>query len=83
MREFPQVVDRSRRRDLGDADPADAETADREVIGLAAELERPAAEVAAADEGDLHLLDPHGSRLLQVLGRSRAGCRKDENQAAP
>src|SRR5512138_1847226 len=72
VRELIEVVDRAGRRDLGDAEPADAEPPDRKVIGLAAEFQRPAAEIAAADEGDLHLLDPDGPGRLEIVGGAGA-----------
>src|SRR5262249_39943240 len=77
------VVDLAGRGDLRDAEAADPQPADGEGPAPAVVLQRAAAEIAAADPGDLHLLDVDGARLLQLLRRRpRSGGRQvGQNEA--
>src|SRR5262249_20945349 len=68
-----QVVDLAGRGDLRDAEAADPQPADGEGPASAVVLQRSAAEIAAADPGDLHLLDVDGAGLLQLLRRCLRG----------
>src|SRR5262245_37121700 len=51
-----EIVDRARRGHARHANAADTEAADGEIILAAVVVQRPAAQVAAADEGNLDLL---------------------------
>src|SRR5690349_15305425 len=66
LADIGQVIDIARRRDLREAEAADAEAADGEGVDFALEVELAAAEIAAADEGDLGLLDLDGPRGLLI-----------------
>src|SRR5262249_27085723 len=72
--------DGPRRRDLGDTEPADAQPADGKIVALAAELQRSAAEVAAPDEGDLHLLDADRAGFPEIVGPAGTRDRKRQQQ---
>lgn len=66
-----QIVDLTVDLDLRYAEAANARATHRERIALLAELQRPAAEVAAADKRDLHLLDLNCPGLRHPLIRPR------------
>src|SRR5262245_10095882 len=85
-----QIVDLAGGGDLGDAEAADAQAADGELVALASELQGAAAEIAAADPGELNLLNAHRAGFLEIVGRirrpgGRAGDRgdHDERQSMP
>jgi len=55
----------------GHAKAPDTQSTDGEVVLLALEDQCSAAEIAAADEGNLHLLDRHGASLHKVGCKGR------------
>jgi hypothetical protein len=79
LAQLRQVVDVAIGLHLRDAEAADTQPADGEAIALALVVEGATADIAAADEGDLHLLDLDGAALHALLGERCDACRRKAN----
>ncbi len=69
--ELGHIEDVAGRLHLGDADTSDAKAADGKSVAFPLELQGPAAQISAADESDLDLLDFDRACFDTILRTSR------------